>query len=161
MDPTQRGRTFGQFTAAKVLLATLRLGESAPDTVRLADRHGVVEALRSNRADPADRLRSQLSTFSLFFAFGDIRGKEQMGVASAAGCNRLPRTIECYHNGCPPRVRRPSPGNVGTVHQGRQENSDSTPDFFATFFALLRARLEDQSAVSRPVRRQAQSRQHR
>lgn len=63
---------------ACLLLTALRLSETAPDSVGLADRHRIVEAFASDRADLADGLRPQLPALPLLFTLGHVGGKEQM-----------------------------------------------------------------------------------
>ena len=63
---------------AQGLLAAFRLCEAAPNPVGLPNGHGVLEALIAHGADAANRFCPDLSALSLFFAFGDIGGKEQV-----------------------------------------------------------------------------------
>ncbi len=74
-------------------MASLCLGESAPDAIGLPDRHRVVTTIALYRTDLTHGFRTYLSSFSLVLALLSARWEEKMGMISAAKSRRLPGTI--------------------------------------------------------------------
>ena len=60
------------------LLPAFRLRETSPDPVRFPDRHRILQALTSDRANLADRLRPDLPPLPLFLALGRVGWEEEM-----------------------------------------------------------------------------------
>jgi hypothetical protein len=71
-------------------LATLELGETAPDAERLADVEGVVRARRADRTNLADRLGSLFTALSLVLALKGGWRKEEVGVIAPTQGPQLP-----------------------------------------------------------------------
>src|SRR3990172_2957715 len=75
-------------------LAALRLGETAPDAIGLADLEGELEAFVLHPAHPANRLRLVFAAIAIFLALGRARGKEEVGVIAPAQALELPGAID-------------------------------------------------------------------
>jgi len=68
----------------------LALVQATPDTDRLIDRQGVVEAGASNDAGGADRFRFHLPLKALVAVLRSLWWKKDLGMGAATGRSQLP-----------------------------------------------------------------------
>src|SRR5690242_2237329 len=101
-------------------LAALVLVEPAPDAVRLAEVHGVVEALALHRALAADGLGPRLAHVAILSTLGVGRRKEEGRLRSPA-CRTRPPRVECVDD-----HGQPSPFRASRGAETTRKNPDLT-----------------------------------
>src|SRR5262245_22900210 len=103
MWPPRRIAAFGARSAVARLQQTAPfvLVQTAPDPVRLAELHRVVETLALDRTLPADRLGARLAHVAVLATFGVGRREEQRRLRPATRRTRPPR-VECVDDHGPP-----------------------------------------------------------
>ena len=84
--------------------SALRLGEAAPDPVRLADPNREPEAVVAHVTLRADLLGVVLTRFSIFTPFRCRRWKEHRGFGTSTRCSQVPGLVnqaECHSYSVP------------------------------------------------------------